>query len=257
MQLVKTEIVNRVGYVILNRPEKRNALSPELVDELTLALQEFSENEFVKVIVLKSADKPFCAGADLSYIARMREFSHAENLADSQRLRRLFDLIYTGNKIYISMVQGPALAGGCGLATVCDFCFATPEATFGYTESKIGFVPALVMVYLQYRVSGLVLRDLLLTGRVISATEALHLGLINRLAEDTEIGKIVQDFADHLCNTVSSDSVAYIKTMLRNIPSMPVPEALDYAAETNAKARKSNDCIAGINAFLNKEKIQW
>ena len=135
--LLLTQVDGRVATLILNRPEKRNALSAELVSEMSAAMVAFNEDEQVRVVIVRSADKPFCAGADLSYLAKLRDFSLEENEADSQSLRRLFDLIYLSPKIVISQVEGPALAGGCGLATLADLCFATPEATFGYTEVKI------------------------------------------------------------------------------------------------------------------------
>ena len=257
VQLVQKEIRNRVGYVILNRPEKRNALSTELVQALSETIEHYLKREEVKVIVLRSADKPFCAGADLAYLAEIRNNSLEENVSDSQRLRRLFDLLHKGDKIFISQVEGPALAGGCGLATVCDFCFATPEATFGYTESRIGFVPALVAVYLQGRVKGADMRDMLLTGRVFTAEEAHRLGLVNRVIPDTEITPFVDAFADELCRTVSGGSVSFIKELLREMPGKTMDQALDFAAELNARARSSSDCIRGIDSFLNKEKISW
>lgn len=257
MAIVLTEIKERVGYVTLNHPEKRNALGPEMVLALKDSIAGMLADDAVKVIVLRSSSAAFCAGADLAYLSKIRDFSRDENVADSQSLRQLFDLIYQGEKIFISQVLGPALAGGCGLATVCDFCFAAPEATFGYTEAKIGFVPALVMVYLQRKIQEIHLRNLLLTGKIISAEEAVSKGLVNKLIPVGEIDTEVFDFARGLCESVSSTSVKYIKNMLQKIPSMELNEALDFAAETNADARKTEDCIKGINAFLNKQKISW
>ncbi|MEY4040483.1 MAG: hypothetical protein RL233_14 [Bacteroidota bacterium] len=255
--LLLTQQDGRVATLILNRPEKRNALSAELVSEMTAAMVQLNANDEVKVIVLRSADKPFCAGADLSYLAKLRDFSLTENEADSQALRRLFDLIYLSPKIVISQVEGPALAGGCGLATLADLCFATPEATFGYTEVKIGFIPALVMVYLREKIGGGVLRDLMLTGRVISAEEAFNLGLVQRLVSTDNITSIVNQTAQELCESTSQQAVASIKEMLKTIPSMSRDEALDYAAKQNAVARGSEDCRKGIDAFLQKQPLKW
>lgn len=255
--MVLSEIRERVGYVTLNHPEKRNALGPDMVEALTRVIGEMLHNDAVKIIVLRASGEAFCAGADLAHLSRVRNFSREENVADSQKLRVLFDLIHLGDKLFISQVTGAALAGGCGLATICDFCFAAPEATFGYTEAKIGFVPALVMVYLQYRISGAHLRELLLTGKIIQAEEALEIGLVNKLLLAGDMDSEVFEFADSLCKTISSSSIKYIKTMLRRIPSMPMDSALDYAAETNAEARASADCIRGIDSFLNKQKIVW
>ncbi|NBV36769.1 MAG: enoyl-CoA hydratase/isomerase family protein [Bacteroidetes bacterium] len=255
--LLLTQQDGRVATLILNRPEKRNALSAELVSEMTAAMVQLNANDEVKVIVLRSADKPFCAGADLSYLAKLRDFSLAENEADSQALRRLFDLIYLSPKIVISQVEGPALAGGCGLATLADLCFATPESTFGYTEVKIGFIPALVMVYLREKIGGGVLRDLMLTGRVITAEEAFNLGLVQRLVSTDNITSIVNQTAQELCESTSQQAVASIKEMLKTIPSMTRDEALNYAAKQNAVARGSEDCRKGIDAFLQKQPLKW
>jgi len=252
-----TQLEGRIATLILNRPEKRNALSAELVSEMTAAMVSVNANEEIRVIVIRSEDKPFCAGADLSYLAKLRNFSLEENEADSQLLRRLFDLIYLSPKIVISQVEGPALAGGCGLATLADLCVATPEATFGYTEVKIGFIPALVMVYLREKMGGGVLRDLMLTGRVLKAEEAFNLGLVQRLVSADVIESFVNQTARELSESTSQQAVASVKEMLCRIPSMSRDEALDYAAKQNAVARGSSDCIKGIDAFLQKQPFKW
>jgi methylglutaconyl-CoA hydratase len=177
-------------------------------------------------------------------------------VADSQHLKELFELIYTSPKITISQVEGPALAGGCGLATVTDFCFASIEATFGYTEAKIGFLPALVMVYLREKVGMQVMTDWLLTGRVFGADEAFNCGLIYQVSASDDIEKQVNDFISKLTIGVSQQSIEGIKKMMRNLP-FDRSEALNYAAEMNAHARATSDCRKGIDAFLNKEKITW
>ena len=256
MSLILTNIEGRVGTIVLNRPEKRNALSAELVTELKQAFLNFNANENVKIILLKSASLPFCAGADLAYLTKLRDFTFDENVADSQHLKELFELIYTSPKITISQVEGPALAGGCGLATVTDFCFASIEATFGYTEAKIGFLPALVMVYLREKVGVQVMTDWLLTGRVFGADEAFNSGLIYQVSAADDIEKQVNDFILKINTGVSQQSIEGIKKMMRNLP-FNRSEALHYAAEMNAHARATVDCKKGIDAFLNKEKITW
>ncbi len=222
MSLILTNIEGRVGTIVLNRPEKRNALSAELVTELKQAFLDFNSNENVKIILLKSASLPFCAGADLAYLMQLRNFTFDENVADSQHLKELFELIYTSPKITISQVEGPALAGGCGLATVTDFCFASIEATFGYTEAKIGFLPALVMVYLREKVGMQVMTDWLLTGRVFGADEAFNCGLIYQVSASDDIEKQVNDFIAKLTIGVSQQSIAGIKKMMRICLSIEV-----------------------------------
>lgn len=256
-EFIKTYVADRVAYLVLNRPEKRNALSAEMIEEMTNAMLTINADESVKVIVINSADKPFCAGADMAYLTQLRTFTLSENEADSQRLRALFDLIYLSPKFVISQVEGPALAGGCGLAILADICVATPSATFGYTEVKIGFIPALVMVYLREKLSGTVISDLLLTGRILTADESLKLQLIQRVVAENEIVGYVKNLANQICESTSAQAVSTVKSMLRNLSGMNRTEALDYAAKQNAIARGSVDCIKGMDAFLSKEKLKW
>jgi methylglutaconyl-CoA hydratase len=255
--LVQYEVKDRVGYITLNRPEKRNALSYEMVSEIKLAFMNAEADKECKVIVIKGSGEAFCAGADLAYLQQLQTNTFDENLADSRHLMELFQFIYHSNKVVISQINGPALAGGCGLASVCDFSFATPESTFGYTEVKIGFVPAIVMVFLVRKVAEKNAREMLLTGDVFKADKALQYGLINYIVEPDELDDVVYKFAQKLCKQTSIQSVELIKEMLANVQSMDVNEALEYAAQTNAKARATDDCKRGIAAFLNKEKLSW
>ncbi len=255
--LLRIERDGAVAHLVLNRPEKRNALSAELVKEMHEAMLQLNADEHIRVVVICSADKPFCAGADLGYLTQLRNNTLEENEADSQRLRALFDAIYLSPKYIISQVEGPALAGGCGLAMLADYCMATPEATYGYTEVKIGFIPALVMVYLREKVGGAVMSDILLTGRVFGAMEAQSMQLVQRVVPADEIGDVVLTHAKQICETTSPQAVAKVKEMMRAIPSMHRSEALDYAANQNAVARASEDCKKGIDAFLNKQPLNW
>jgi len=255
--LVQYEVKDRVGYITLNRPEKRNALSYEMVSEIKLAFMNAEADKECKVIVIKGSGEAFCAGADLAYLQKLQTNTFDENLADSRHLMELFQFIYHSKKVVISQINGPALAGGCGLASVCDFSFATPESTFGYTEVKIGFVPAIVMVFLVRKVAEKNAREMLLTGDVFKADKALQYGLINYIIEPEELDDVVFKFAQKLCKQTSMQSVELIKEMLANVQSMDVNEALEYAAQTNAKARATDDCKRGIAAFLNKEKLSW
>jgi methylglutaconyl-CoA hydratase len=248
---------NRIATVTLNRPDKRNALNAELVSELTTSFMKAEQDEQVKAIILKAAGDTFCAGADLAYLQQLQQNSLEENLTDSKNLKDLFLKIYTLSKPVIAQVQGHALAGGCGLATVCDFCFSVPEAKFGYTEVKIGFIPAIVMVFLIRKIGDGKARELLLSGNPVNADEALKKGLINRIVVQEELEKTVMDFTEHLVNTNSSISMKLTKQMLAEVQQRPLHEALQYAAEMNAQARSTEDCKRGLAAFLNKEKIIW
>ena len=255
--LVLYEVNNRVGYITLNRPEKRNALSFEFVNEIKFVFKQAEADDNCKVIVIRSNGEAFCAGADLGYLQQLQNNTYEENLADSKNLSELFRVIYLSKKVVISLVNGPALAGGCGLATVCDFCFATPTSTFGYTEVKIGFVPAIVMVFLVRKFGEQKTKQLLLTGDVIDANKAFDGGLINFLVDANFIEEEVKKFAEKLCKQASAQSLTMVKEMLAEVQNLTLDEGLNYAAERNAYARKTEDCKRGIAAFLNKEKLNW
>lgn len=255
--LVLYEVKDRVGYITLNRPEKRNALSFEFVQEIKNAFIVAERDEQCKVIVLKANGDAFCAGADLAYLQQLQENSFEENLADSQHLMQLFQHMYYSKKVIIAEVNGPAIAGGSGLATVCDFCFASPASSFGYTEVKIGFVPAIVMVFLVRKVTEKVARQLLLTGDVFTADKAMEYGLINEIVPAESLSETVTKFAQKLCRQNSAQSMGLVKEMLAKVQQVTLDEGLQYAASMNANARSTDDCKKGIAAFLNKEKITW
>jgi methylglutaconyl-CoA hydratase len=247
----------RIGLVTLNRPEKRNALNPEMVRGIKNAFGQALSDRDCKVIVLQAEGEAFCAGADLQYIQSLQSNTFEENLEDSNNLKELFQLIYHSPKATISSVQGHALAGGCGLATVCDFSFSVPEAKFGYTEVRIGFIPAIVKVFLLRKIGEGKAKQLLLTGDIIQAQKALELGLINGLVPAEKLKQHVWEFAAKLCREASGQSVALTKEMIHAVQSMDIEAALDYAARKNAEARASDDCKKGIAAFLSKEKLSW
>ncbi len=244
-------------FLSLNRPEKRNALSFDLIaaikDELRIAFQDHS----VKVIVLCSKGEAFSAGADLASLEKLQTNTLEENIADSKHLMELFLMIYESPKVIIAQVEGHALAGGCGLASLCDFVFAVPEALFGYTEVKIGFIPAMVLVFLVRKLGEGKARELLLTGDLISAERAKEIGLINHVIDKDNIAERVIGFARQLAKSASGNSLRLTRQLIAQTQDLPYHEALELAAVANAEARASTDCQAGIKAFLNKEKIQW
>ena len=255
--LVTYHAQNRIGYITLNRPEKRNALNAEMVSALKNAFTEAQNDDNCKVIVLQANGEAFCAGADLGYLQQLQNNTYDENLQDSRHLMELFLQIYTHKKAVIGKIQGHALAGGCGLATLCDISFSVPEAKYGYTEVKIGFVPAIVKVFLLRKIGEGKARELLLTGKIISAQEAKDFGLINFISSAETIEADVLDFATKLCNEASGQSIALVKEMIAEVQHLSVEAGLEYAASMNATARTTDDCKRGIQSFLNKEKLSW
>ena len=247
----------RVGFITLNRPEKRNALNAQFVSELKEAFTHAEKDTDCKVIVLKAKGDAFCAGADLAYLQELQSNSYDKNLADSTHLMELFQQIYTLPKVVIAQVQGHAIAGGCGLASVCDLAIATTESKFGYSEVKIGFIPAIVSVFLIKQIGVAKSKELLLTGKIVSAEDAQSFGLINKVSAKEKLESSVMDIAQSLVNTASADSLALTKLLINEVSDKSISEGFKWAAEMNAKARETNDCKKGIAAFLNKEKLNW
>lgn len=255
--LVNYEVHKRIAYITLNRPEKRNALNSDLIEGLTKAFEQAEGDTTVKVVVLKAEGQVFSAGADLEYLQQLQNNSYEENIADSEKLKKLFLTIYNLNKITVAQVEGHAIAGGCGLATVCDFVFAVPEAKFGYTEVKIGFIPALVAAFLLKRIGEARCKELLLSGILINAQKANEYGLINFVSEKLEIKQTVQQYAESLCNEVSESSIMLTKKLLSQLNCQPLNQSLDIAVKANANARTIPDFKTGINSFLINKKINW
>ena len=257
MSGVLYEVKDRIGYLTLNRPEKKNALNSELVTSLQESFSRAEADQTVKVIVLRASGNVFCSGADLESLQTLQKNSLEENLEDSNHLKKLFLQIYMLKKVVIAQVQGHALAGGCGLATVCDFVFSVPEAKLGYTEVRIGFVPAIVMVFLLRKVGEQRAKQLLLSGDLVKGEETVQLGLVNKIVPQQKLEEEVFSYAQGLIKNNSIQSMELTKQMIANVQSMSLTEGLDYAASMNAKARSSDDCKRGIAAFLNKEKLSW
>lgn len=248
---------NRVGIITLSRPEKRNALSFNLIAELKIAFSKYEIDDEVSVIILKADGAVFCAGADIADLQQLQNFSYEQNLADSNHLKELFLSIYTLKKVVIAQVQGHALAGGCGLATVCDFVFTVTEAKFGYPEVKIGFIPAIVMVFLLRKIGEANAKRLLLSGDLFSAEQVFQMGFIHEIVPSNDLEKHVLDFAKKLVHTNSAHAMMLTKQMLTKLHSMSLQESLAFAAEMNARIRESDDFKRGINSFLKKDKIEW
>jgi len=257
MSLVTYTVANRVGTVTLNRPEKRNALNQEMVDALKQAFAKAESDPEAKVIVLRAQGEAFCAGADLGYLQQLQKFSYEENLADSRNLMELYHLIYTIPKVVIACVEGHALAGGSGLVTVCDLAYAVPEAKFGYTEVRIGFIPALVSTFLIRKIGEGKARDLLFSGRIILAPEAASLGMISRVVPRETMDTELNVLTDQLLTSASAQSLATTKKLLEQVQDRPLRDALELAARENATARGTDDCKRGIAAFLEKKELSW
>lgn len=248
--MIKYEVKNCTAIITLNRPEKRNALNSELVNALKDKIVAAESDESVKSIIITGEGKSFCAGADLEYLNTIKDYSAIENEKDSESLAEMFLKIYNCSKPTIAAVNGAAIAGGCGLASVCDFIIAHPEESkFGYSEVKIGFIPAIVSVFLIKKIGEGRAKQFLLSGEIINGKLAYEIGLVNYLSEN--VFESALELAEKL-NANSPESMKMTKKMVHTISTMNVESAVNYCLRMNVLSRSTKDFEEGIKKFLNK-----
>jgi methylglutaconyl-CoA hydratase len=243
-----------IRTITLNRPERRNAMTPEMQVELIAAMEDAAGGG-CRVLVLAGAGEAFCSGLDLSALQATQDKSAADR-ADVERIARLFRTLYELPMPTIAAVDGAAIAGGMGLAMICDFTLATPAAKFGFTEARIGFVPALVSAYLALQIGDKRSRDLLLTARLLDAQEAYRLGLVNEIAPPEELVQRVQVLADLLIAN-SPQSLKATKRLMAAQNRAWLDAAVAEAFEASALSRETADFREGVAAFLEKRKPVW
>jgi methylglutaconyl-CoA hydratase len=251
--LLQTE--GELAIITLNRPEKRNALSPELIEDLMAALASVEEGT-ARVAILTGAGPAFCAGMDLAALRKLADQTAAENLVDARRTLGLFRRVWSFPKPLIAAVNGAAVAGGCGLATLCDFTLAVEEAKFGYPEVRIGFMPALVSAFVQLQVGEKVARDLLLTGRIFGATEARELGLVNRVVPAEKLLSAARELAAELMLN-SPHSLLTTKRLLVRVDQDELDRRLELGVAESIAIRETAELREGLTAFLEKRKPSW
>lgn len=252
---IQLEFQGKLATLTLNRPEKRNAISFELIEDLRRALDDVSKSEAI-VLILTGAGKAFSSGMDLENLKALIGRTPEQNFEDSQTMVRLFRSLYEFPKITIAAVNGPAIAGGTGLALLCDFTLATPEAKFGYTEVRIGFVPAIVSTFLLRQVGEKQARDLLLTGRIFGAEEAARMGLVNEIVPAEQLMPRARDLGSLLMEN-SSASLFATKKLLTDHARAEIDAQIDEAVRSNAAIRLTADFREGISSFLEKRKPVW
>jgi methylglutaconyl-CoA hydratase len=244
-----------IATLALTVPEKRNAISAQMITDLLRALEHAEENR-ARVVILTGAGKAFCAGMDLDELQRTVRQTLPKNLEDARRFTKLLYRLYSFPSPVIAAVNGAAIAGGCGIATVTDFTIAVPEAKFGYTEVKLGFMPALVSVFLRRRIGDRHVRDLLLTGRIIDAAEAYRIGLITEIVPSESLMARAREVAGTLLAN-SPSAVAQTKKLLVNFDKAAIRAELEVAIEANADIRSTPDFREGVTAFLEKRAPKW
>jgi methylglutaconyl-CoA hydratase len=245
----------QVATIALSLPEKRNAISTQMVMDLAAALSQ-AESSAVRVVILTGSGKAFCAGMDLDELQLLGKSTLQKNLEDARRVSKLFYRLYSFPKPVIAAVNGAAIAGGCGLATLADFTLAVPEAKFGYPEVKLGFMPALVAVFLRRQVGEKHARDLLLTGRIVDAAEAYRIGLITEIVPGERLMERAHELAATLI-AASPTAVARTKKFLLDFDDVAIRSELETAIDANANIRSTPDFHEGVAAFLEKRSPKW
>jgi len=244
-----------VATITLNRPDKRNAISFALIDDLLHAFDEVEASDAI-VLILTGAGKAFSSGMDLENLKGLLGRSPEENLKDSETMVRLFRTLYEFPRVTIAAVNGAAIAGGTGLALLCDFTLAVPEAKFGYTEVRIGFVPAIVSTFLLRQVGEKQARDLLLTGRIIGAEEAARMGLVSEIVAPENLISRARELAALLLEN-SPASLRATKKLLSDHGRAELDAEIGAAVRENAAIRTTADFREGIASFLEKRKPVW
>ncbi len=252
---LKLEGEGVISTLTLNRPEKRNAISAEMIGELLRALDE-AEASAARVVILTGAGPVFSAGMDLNYLKTFPSQSPEQIVEDARRIASMFRRLWSFPKPTIAAVNGPAIAGGTGLATLADFTLAVPEAKFGYTEVRIGFIPAIVSSFLVRQVGEKRARDLLLSGRLIDAQEAREMGLVNEVVPLEKLLPRARELAADLA-ALSPTALAHTKRLLVSLAESELDREIELAVQASAHARSTADFREGLAAFLEKRKPLW
>src|ERR1700743_1738375 len=246
---------NDVRTITMNRPEKRNALCPLLMQEISQALAE-AEDSDCRVVILTGAGAAFCAGLDMEHLSTLHATTEEEGRLDSENMAHVLRNLYEFPKPVIAAVNGPAIGGGMGLAMLADFTLAIPEAKFGFTEVKLGYVPAIVASFLLRQVGEKVTRELLLSGRLIRAQEAYHLHVVTQIVSADELMQTARAHAQGLLQN-SPSAMMQVKQLLAMHSRRRLAEEIEDAIEVNAHQRSAEDFRKGVQAFLQHRKPEW
>ena len=255
MTTMRLEIAGDLATITLTRAEKRNAISWAMMEELSAALGEIAASP-ARAVILTGEGRAFCAGMDLEMLQATASRDPEENKEDSRKMARMFLGLYRFPKPVIAAVNGAAIAGGCGLATMCDFALAVPEAKFGYSEVRIGFLPALVSVFLMRQIAEKHAADLLLTGRVIDAAEAARIGLINEVVPAANLMSRARELGATLAAN-SPESLKRTKHLIRSYATAEIDREIELALHENSAIRQTADFHEGVASFLEKRPPKW
>ena len=255
---IKVQLGESMAWVNLDRPEVRNALNPELIRELTEVFDWLNSRNDIRVIILKGNGKSFCAGADLDYMKEMAKYNHLQNLADAQKLSKLFQTIYFCNKAVIVDVHGACIGGANGIIAAADIVIAEKNTKFAFSEVRLGITPATISPFVVSKMGITAAKELMLTGRRFTADEAKEFRLVNVVVDEAEIIDTERQYIEHFLQA-SPDALAECKNLLRLVSGTDdtFNPIFQQTSQLIAAQRVSKAGQEGMNAFFEKRKPEW
>ncbi len=246
-----------VLYIVMNRPEVHNAFNEEQISLITQALLRAENNTLVKLIVLASTGKSFCAGGNINYMRRMGQNSFEENKKDGLALAKLMHTLYSFPKPTIARVQGATFGGGVGLVCCCDIAIGTKDVKLTLSEVKLGLIASTISPYVVYAVGERAAKRLLLTAETLTAEKSLHYGLLSEIVETKELDNYIDELA-HIILRNGPEAVKKTKHLVLEISRKPInQEVIEFTAESIANVRSTPEAKEGLSAFLEKRKPKW
>jgi len=256
MPFLLTEHVGPVFHVRLNRPDVRNAFDEEVVAALTAAAREAASNSAVRAVVLSGRGKTFCAGADLAWMSKAIAYTREENRRDAEELARMLETLDTLPVPLIGRVQGAALGGGAGLVAVCDIAIAASDATFGFTETKLGIIPAVISPYVLQKIGPSAARELFVTAARFNAKRARRIGLVHKIVPESNLDGAIEDCLQEIL-TSAPGAIAAAKALIKEVDGRPSADVIGLTTTRIAEQRVSAEGQEGMRAFLQKRKPTW
>lgn len=249
-------VEDRVARVTFDRPEVHNAFNDKMIRELSAVFDDINERQDIRVVIVSGKGKSFCAGADLNWMRRVKDFTFEDNLRESLDLADMLAKVYSSTKPTIARVNGAAIGGGTGLVAVCDIAVAAASAKFSFSEVKLGLIPACISPYVMKKCGPGRCREFFLTGERLTAERALQSGLVNAVVPLDKLDETVTHLVMQLL-TSGPEAIRTCKTLLQCVAEMPFEQAKKYTAEVIAQLRKSAEGQEGMAAFLEKRKPKW
>ena len=255
---IKVQLGESMAWVNLDRPEVRNALNPELIRELTEVFDWLNSRNDIRVIILKGNGKSFCAGADLDYMKEMAKYNHLQNLADAQKLSKLFQTIYFCNKAVIVDVHGACIGGANGIIAAADIVIAEKNTKFAFSEVRLGITPATISPFVVSKMGITAAKELMLTGRRFTADEAKEFRLVNVVVDEAEMIDTERQYIEHFLQA-SPNALAECKNLLRLVSGTDdtFNPIFQQTSQLIAAQRVSKAGQEGMKAFFEKRKPEW